>query len=490
VSLAGPETKDVDVGKAVAVGAIALSAVAVGSQAGVASADPSPPAKISALPQVFYTAHRGAGAYLAPENTAAAFDRGVADPNSDVVEFDVQTLADGAGGVWHDETVDRISTGTGPVGSLTTAQFKALTIDAPAWFGGGVPSTRPLLLTEVLDRYGGKKVLLAEPKDTPAAQLLIKEVTARGLASSVMVQTFSLEDAKLAAAAGMVTQVLISNTEQASRLTPAAIKAAGIPRVSIRGTSADSLIKSYVDAGLFVCAWGVDRQYRRAQLVNLGVRGIDTDDPTYTRGATATYRRTTDPFANQTWWYGHLGQSQTASAVGTSQRGRFLAPNYWNVPLGNDPLFVRQGWASPQPATYNLRAWIRFNALSSDRSRWAGLYFSGKYDHAFNDTTNTLNSGYTLIVRQDGRLQLYRKDPTGTTLLKTVNTPALTGGTTAKISLRVTSTGVYFRRYDTTVPGVTVNDTKYRGQYLYLGRAAGPTQQGPGVSFYNFGYFE
>lgn len=477
-------------GRVAAVGAFTgLVAVASAAMAvPVAVAEPSP-IRISALPQVFYTAHRGAGAYLAPENTVEAFDRGVADPSSDVLEFDVQTLNDGAGAIWHDDTVDRISTGTGPVGLFTSAEFKALTIDAPAWFGGKAASAHPLLLDELLDRYGGRKVLLADPKDTPATELVIREVTARGLASKVMVQSFSLDDAKLAAAAGMVTQVLIANTAQAAALTPAAIKAAGIPRVSIQATLPDSLIKTYVDAGLFVCVWGVDRQYRRAQLVSLGVRGIDSDDPAYTRAATSA-GRTTDPFRGQTYWYGHLGQSQTAAALGTAQRGSFTAPNWWTIPRGNSALFVRQGWASPQPATYNLRGWIRFDALSGDRTRWAGLYFSGKYDHAFNDATNSRNSGYTLILRQDGSLQLYRKEPTQTVLLKTVKTPAVTTGTTAKISVRVSATGVYFRRYDTTVAGVTVKDTKYRGPYLYLGRAADASHQGPGVSFSNFAYFE
>src|SRR5581483_2493338 len=106
-------------------------------------------------------AHRGAGSFLAPENTEAALAAGVANPDADLLEFDVQVLKDGVGGIWHDSTVDRISTATGNVTALTSTQFKALTIDAPSWFGGKTTSSHPMLFTELLDEFGGKKALLA-----------------------------------------------------------------------------------------------------------------------------------------------------------------------------------------------------------------------------------------------------------------------------------------------------------------------------------------
>jgi glycerophosphoryl diester phosphodiesterase len=69
-------------------------------------------------------AHRGGAAY-APENTLAAFRRGIIE-GDDWLEMDVQMTKDGALVVIHDETVDRTTNGRGQVGDLTLAQIRAL----------------------------------------------------------------------------------------------------------------------------------------------------------------------------------------------------------------------------------------------------------------------------------------------------------------------------------------------------------------------------
>ncbi|MBO2446383.1 hypothetical protein J4573_04725 [Actinomadura barringtoniae] len=452
---------------------------------GSATANARPGFRVNVLPQRFVIAHRGSGSFMAPENTQAALDRGVSDPNADLLEFDIQVLKDGVGGVWHDPTVDRISTSSGPVTALDSTAFKKLVIDAPAWFGGKGAASHPLLLDELLDQYAGRKLLLAHPKDTQAMQLAIDTLTRRGLQDVVQIQTFSRSDAVLAKNAGFVVQVLVGSANQATIDTPQAIQADGIQRVSIWQGLPDATIRSYVAAGLTVAAYDVNRHYRRDQLYALGVHGLDTDDPTYIRGDSARYRRTSDPFGYQTWWYGHLGQVQTPSRLAAEHpdRGSFIAPNWWTVPRGSYPLFVRQGWAQLNK-TQELRVWMQATALGADTTRWAGLYFSAQRDNAYADASaDPLNAGYSLILRQNGQLQLYRKDPTRTVLLKTINTPALRTGTLAKIQIKITSTGIYIRRYDITSTGATIRDTHYRGTYLYLGRSAYTGHQGPGIAF-------
>ncbi|MBG6091645.1 glycerophosphodiester phosphodiesterase [Actinomadura viridis] len=472
--------------KSAAVATACLSPLLAVTPSGDANASTYAGARLDELPQRFVIAHRGAGAFLAPENTTAAFDRGVADPNSHMLEFDVQVLKDGAGAVWHDPTVDRISTSTGPVTSLDSAAFKKLVIDPRSWFGGTAANTNPLLLNELLDRYAGRKLLLAHPKDTAAMRLTIDTLKERGLQDSVHIQTFSRSDAVLAHQAGFTTQVIVGGAQQAAIDTPEAIKADGIDRVSLWQGLPDATIKGYVAAGLVVTCYDVNRHYRRDQLYALGVRGLDSDDPTYARGDQARYRRTGDPFATQNWWYGHLGQVQAANRLAANHpdRGSFTAPDSWGVPRGSYPMFVRQGWASPVPKIYELRVWMKVTALGSDKTRWGGVYFSANRDHAFTDAaTDPHNAGYNLILRQNGQLQLYRKEPSRTVLLKTINTKALGTGTLAKLQIKVTTTGIYIRRYDITSAGATVNDTKYRGGYLYFGRSAYTNQQGPGITF-------
>src|SRR6187455_489606 len=104
-------------------------------------------------PQVF--AHRG-GCALGPENTLAAFDLGVA-AGADGLELDVHLSADGVVVVHHDETLDRTTSGAGPLARRTAGELAA--VDAGCRFlsngvypfrgqGFGIPTLR-----EVLARY-------------------------------------------------------------------------------------------------------------------------------------------------------------------------------------------------------------------------------------------------------------------------------------------------------------------------------------------------
>lgn len=67
-------------------------------------------------------AHRGASAY-APENTLEAF-RLAAEMGADGVELDVQLSRDGKLVVAHDETIDRVSNGTGYIKDYTLPSLR------------------------------------------------------------------------------------------------------------------------------------------------------------------------------------------------------------------------------------------------------------------------------------------------------------------------------------------------------------------------------
>lgn len=69
-------------------------------------------------------AHRGASGY-APENTLEAFAM-AAEMKADGIELDVQLTADGEVVVAHDETIGRVSNGSGYVKDFTLAQLKKL----------------------------------------------------------------------------------------------------------------------------------------------------------------------------------------------------------------------------------------------------------------------------------------------------------------------------------------------------------------------------
>ena len=121
---------------------------------------PRPPVFATDRRLVF--AHRG-GALLAPENTMAAIDNGLA-LGADGLEIDVQLAADGIPVVIHDRTLDRTTDRTGPVLGLTASELAR--VDAGCRFtrdgaypfrgqGIGVPT-----LDAVLARHRTTRIII------------------------------------------------------------------------------------------------------------------------------------------------------------------------------------------------------------------------------------------------------------------------------------------------------------------------------------------
>lgn len=91
-------------------------------------------------------AHRGASAY-APENTLEAFQKAYL-MGAKWIEFDVMLAACGTPMVFHDETLERTTLGTGATGVHSFAYLS--TLEAGAWFspfaaGARIPSLKTVL---------------------------------------------------------------------------------------------------------------------------------------------------------------------------------------------------------------------------------------------------------------------------------------------------------------------------------------------------------
>lgn len=134
----------------------------------------------SGRPLVF--AHRG-GCALGPENTLAAFDRGMA-AGADGLELDVHLSADGVVVVHHDATLERCTDAAGPVAGRTAAELarvdagsRFLSVDGRPVFKGqgiGVPTLR-----EVLRRFAGVPTIIEMKVDAEAmGRALVDEIRA------------------------------------------------------------------------------------------------------------------------------------------------------------------------------------------------------------------------------------------------------------------------------------------------------------------------
>lgn len=100
-------------------------------------------------------AHRGFNT-IAPENSLPAFGAAVALGAAEI-EMDVRETADGELVVCHDDSIDRISSGTGRIAELTFAQLRAL--DFGSRCGKHFAGLKIASLEEVLKAFAGKVIV-------------------------------------------------------------------------------------------------------------------------------------------------------------------------------------------------------------------------------------------------------------------------------------------------------------------------------------------
>jgi glycerophosphoryl diester phosphodiesterase len=108
-------------------------------------------------------AHRGSSARY-PEHTRAAFQQAV-DERADGIECDVRLTADGVVVCWHDDTVDRTTTATGPLAEWSVAALAELDLlhgqDIPASHGDPARQLMTLGALLQLAQDAGRPLLLA-----------------------------------------------------------------------------------------------------------------------------------------------------------------------------------------------------------------------------------------------------------------------------------------------------------------------------------------
>jgi len=232
-------------------------------------------------------AHRG-GAALAPENTLAAFDAGLA-AGADGIELDVRLSRDGVAVVMHDPTLDRTTDATGPVDGRTAAELAALDAgcrferDGAFPFMGrsiGVPS-----LGNVLDRHRGTALIVElKSADPRLAKTVVEEIHAAGAISRVIVGSFqrgALEAVRSldpAIRTGADTEDVRSGLDGVGARP--IFQVFQVPEVSAgtRVVTPEFIAKAH-RAGVTVVVWTVNQMDDMRRLLDWGVDGLITDRP-------------------------------------------------------------------------------------------------------------------------------------------------------------------------------------------------------------------
>ncbi len=145
-------------------------------------------------------AHRGWSGE-APENTIAAFKLALTDPDIAIIELDVHLSKDGVPVVIHDHTLDRTTSGTGPVKAYTLEELRQL--DAGSWFAPQFAAELIPTLEEVLQLAKGRCKLHVELKTMGDEYEGIEEeviaiIHRHGMKETVVLSSFNHDSMKRA----------------------------------------------------------------------------------------------------------------------------------------------------------------------------------------------------------------------------------------------------------------------------------------------------
>jgi glycerophosphoryl diester phosphodiesterase len=240
----------------------------------------------SAGPLVF--AHRG-GAALAPENTLAAFENGVA-LGADGIELDVRASRDGRVVVHHDETLDRTTSLRGPVDARTADELAR----------AGVPE-----LSQVLHACRDTRVIVEIKLNEPAFGLRVVEELRRARAvertcvggfKRAVIHAVRLEEPSLATSAAL-EEVRLALYRSWLRWPVLHPPYAGYQLPERRGATRVVSPRFVADshrAGLGVQVWTVNDEADARRLLGWGVDALITDRPDL---MVPLVRRTTSPRA-------------------------------------------------------------------------------------------------------------------------------------------------------------------------------------------------
>ena len=235
--------------------------------------------------------HRGATA-RAPENTIASLSRGVLD-GADEVEFDVQRTKDGVAVLMHDDTLDRTTSGRGPLRERTLSEVRDLDAGshfAPEFSGERVPSLAEVCAwakearTDLSVELKQPAPAEGLPMDAGLAESAVAEVRASRLLERAVLHSFDHPTiarvrsiAPDARAALLYTGPNLVDPLAIARTVP------GIIAVHLRWHWVSRELCGAAHAeGLRVHAYGIPEPLERKvvlRLADFGVDSLSADDP-------------------------------------------------------------------------------------------------------------------------------------------------------------------------------------------------------------------
>jgi glycerophosphoryl diester phosphodiesterase len=367
--------------------------------------------KFADLTYPITTGHSGAGKLIFPDGTIDTnrIAEAMHLPIIDCGDFRLQQ--DGSFVNIHSSVLNTVTNVAGNPYALSASLAHQIILN-PALYYNNPPIGEffPLTTWEDVAREFGARVLL-----TPELKIdgtypftagssgtaFLAKLQATGMTDSVMVNSFSLAELTPLIAGGIPVMLNTSGDQSGGPAiaTNTAAYAAGVRHLAIDiVVNTPAVVATYKSIGFKVWAYDVQNQYDSAAWLAGGADVIMSDDPMYSSGVTASYRRTVDVFALGAFPSGMLPASGLAIDRGTLAYGRW-------TPRTNTSGGTGLGFLSPvaSPAgTYTLGFTVCFDNLGSDLTRHADVAIAALDDRYWDfSTARSVNSGYTVVVRPD-----------------------------------------------------------------------------------------
>lgn len=228
-------------------------------------------------------AHRGFSCKY-PENTLVAFEKAITEGHADGIELDVQLSADGEVVVFHDESVERTTDGTGRLAEMSLRDIRNLTVGGPA----GVAGEQIPTLSEVLALASGKDFLMGiELKVYPGTEgealtaAVLDLISRYNMLPRVMISSFDhrLVAALAKAEPALDTAILYSRSY---KRVVSYCKRHGIKGVNphVRRLQLNPwLVRRCQRHGLTINPWTVNRLRDMKKMLRYPVNSVITDSP-------------------------------------------------------------------------------------------------------------------------------------------------------------------------------------------------------------------
>jgi len=252
-------------------GAAALVVIAVGGYMTMRGLDWGDHAQI--------IAHRG-GAAVAPENTMAAFKRGITD-GADWLELDVQENADGVVVINHDRDFMRVAGADLEVWKATDADLANL--DVGSHFGIGYSNQRAPTLREVLELSKGQAGVFIELKyyghNRSLEEKVVDLVEKTGTESNIVIMSLEYDGVRRTAALRPKWTYGLLNTVALGDLTHLDVNFLAL----IANAATYRTVRYAHSRGMKVYAWTIDDPVQMSVMMSRGVDGIITNQVTLAR---------------------------------------------------------------------------------------------------------------------------------------------------------------------------------------------------------------